>query len=564
MVDVPVSAGNDPRAQIYVVDHLAPGAVIHRRIEVSNTTASSKHIVLYAAGASIVNGSFVGAAGHSSNDLSTWTSVRPEATNVPAGGHVPATVTIAVPSSAPEGERYGAVWAEARSVPIAGGGVTEVSRVGIRLYLSVGPGGCSCLQLHDRIAHCRAGADGRPMVVATVHNTGGRALDMSGTLQLSNGPAGLSAGPFPATLGTTLGINDTEPVTIALDKQLPAGPWDARITLRSGLLNRSAEATITFPASGAAPPVPTSTRPGWLYPVIAILVVLLLLATATLLVLRRRRRHADFSVPSQTSPRLHGADCLQPPRSYGLPCLCVGRSLEFVGELPTLPRSPRSKRNHGRMLLYGRDRLTRVPFNVRLARAGGFMRMRRVSLLIMLAVLVVPACSKSPATTTQDTSSADASATQGADGSTDSDAPRIEGTFKNKIKVVKAKGNFTESPVGLTYSGTMSFTPDCPTGACKTEVKVTGSSNYLAATHPNADGTYSWKAPGVPLQCGSKGNVVANYKPSKKTVTITPVVGSDGTVSSMSGTITNEWPSTNVKGCPATTVVSAIEGTKAA
>ena len=38
--------------------------------------------------------------------------------------------------------------------------------------------------------------DGRPMILAMVHNTGQRALDMDGTLQLLDGPGGLSAGPF--------------------------------------------------------------------------------------------------------------------------------------------------------------------------------------------------------------------------------------------------------------------------------------------------------------------------------------------------------------------------------
>ena len=30
LVDAPVSAGNDPRAKLYIVDHLAPGTVIQR------------------------------------------------------------------------------------------------------------------------------------------------------------------------------------------------------------------------------------------------------------------------------------------------------------------------------------------------------------------------------------------------------------------------------------------------------------------------------------------------------------------------------------------------------
>jgi flagellar biosynthesis/type III secretory pathway M-ring protein FliF/YscJ len=68
-------------------------------------------------------------------------------------------------------------------------------------------------------------------------------------------------------------------------------PWDARITLSSGLLERSARATITFPAAGAAPSVITSsTRPGWLYLAIAGLVVLLLVILGLLAVLRRRWR----------------------------------------------------------------------------------------------------------------------------------------------------------------------------------------------------------------------------------------------------------------------------------
>jgi len=132
-----------------------------------------------------------------------------------------------------------------------------------------------------------------------VHNTGGRALDMNGTLKLSAGPGGLSAGPFNATLGTTLAIRDTEPVTITLDKQLPAGPWKANITLHSGLLDRTATATITFPAKGAAAPVQAkSSHSVLLYAVIAGLGALLLIGIVVLIVmLRRRRRPAHHLTP---------------------------------------------------------------------------------------------------------------------------------------------------------------------------------------------------------------------------------------------------------------------------
>jgi hypothetical protein len=86
LLEEPAAASDDPRARLYLVDNLAPGAVIHRQIEVSNTTTSPQHAVLYSAAASIANGAFIGAAGHTTNDISTWTSVTPAAVDVPAGG----------------------------------------------------------------------------------------------------------------------------------------------------------------------------------------------------------------------------------------------------------------------------------------------------------------------------------------------------------------------------------------------------------------------------------------------------------------------------------------------
>lgn len=294
LLDVAVAAPSDPRERVYIVDHLAPGTVIHRNIEISNTTGSTMHVVLYSAAATIANGSFLGAAGHTANELSTWTSVRPGAAIVAPGRDATVAVTVAVPRDASPGEQYAVVWAEVRSAPSAAGGVIQVSRVGIRLYLSVGPGGPPASNFTINSLTAERSPEGRPMVLAAVHNTGGRALDMYGTLRLLAGPGGLSAGPFPATLGTTLAIGDTEPVTITLDSQLPAGPWDARITLLSGLLKRNARATITFPKTGAAPALfSTSVRPGSLYRAIAgVVILLVLLGVGTLLVVfKRRRRH---------------------------------------------------------------------------------------------------------------------------------------------------------------------------------------------------------------------------------------------------------------------------------
>jgi hypothetical protein len=307
LVDAPVAARDDPRARVYIVDHLKPGTTIKRRIEVSNTTRAGTQLALYSAAANIANGSFLGAAAHTPNDLTTWTTVTPGKPEVPAGGKVTATVTIAVPKDAAPGEQYGVVWAEARSAPTTGG-VTQVSRVGIRLYISVGPGGAPATNFAIDSLTAERSADGRPVVVAAVHNTGGRALDMNGTLKLGAGPGGLSAGPFPATLGVTLGIGDTEPVAITLDKQLPVGPWDATITLHSGLLDRTAKATLTFPKTGAAQAAPiTGSRPSWLYLLGAGLLAVLIAFSTLFLAMRRRRRIASEDTAGTVPRQVVGA-----------------------------------------------------------------------------------------------------------------------------------------------------------------------------------------------------------------------------------------------------------------
>jgi len=257
IVDVPTARTDDPRARQYIVDHLAPGTTITRRVEVSNDTTKPQVVQLYAAAATITAGNIQFADGRTANDLTSWTTVDPPTVNPAAGAKVQATVTIAVPADASPGERYGVVWSElAPAVPEAGG-VTAVNRVGVRMYLSVGPGGEPASDFEISSFEARRTADGSPQLAATVRNTGGRAVDLGGELRLTNGPGGLSAGPFPAKLGTTLGLGQTEPVLVALDPAIPRGPWDARIVLRSGMTEREATATVTFPeaADTAAAPV---------------------------------------------------------------------------------------------------------------------------------------------------------------------------------------------------------------------------------------------------------------------------------------------------------------------
>jgi hypothetical protein len=76
-------------------------------------------------------------------------------------------------------------------------------------------------------------------------------------------------------------------VTVRLDRQLPDGPWRARIALRSGLTERTGAATIRFPhqPSAAQPVEEQSGR-------LTLLIVggLVLLAAAALLLPIRHRR----------------------------------------------------------------------------------------------------------------------------------------------------------------------------------------------------------------------------------------------------------------------------------
>jgi hypothetical protein len=305
LLEAPAGGSVDPRALNYIVDHRSPGTVINRRIEVSNSTDSTANIALYSSAATIDKGTFLGADGHTANELSSWTSVVPGAAVVPAGGTIVATVTVALPADAAPGEQYGVVWAEVRAEPGAGGGVTQVSRVGIRLYVSVGPGGAPAANFSIDSLRAERNPSGDPMVVASVHNTGGRALDMNGSLELKGGPGGLSAGPFPASLGTTLAIGATEPVTIALDKALPAGPWDARITLKSGLVEQSAGATITFPANGSAAAVATQSKKSGLPKALALLGAGVVVAVAFIASRRRRGsgRPSDAAASLRTMAR---------------------------------------------------------------------------------------------------------------------------------------------------------------------------------------------------------------------------------------------------------------------
>jgi hypothetical protein len=287
LVDVSPNSRNDPLARSYIVDRLAPGRTIRRRIEISNTTHSTADVAVYSAAARLHNGSFGFAAGRRRNELSSWTSVSRHVLRLPAGTRALETVTINVPKLASSGERYAVVWAEVSAPTSAAHSVKLVNRVGIRMYLSIGPGGGPSLNFAMAALSAERSATGVPRVVASVYNSGGRTLDLNGTLTLSNGPGGLRAGPLAVTLEATLAPGHSEPATVALDKRLPRGPWRAHLRLTSGFIERSAVATITFPPAARSPKPSSSSQ------LILVVSALLALLAVGALALSRARRLAS-------------------------------------------------------------------------------------------------------------------------------------------------------------------------------------------------------------------------------------------------------------------------------
>jgi len=287
LVAVPGASLKDPLASSYVVDAMAPGTRLTRSVEIDNDTSASVAVAVYPAAASIVRGNFAFASGNSANELSGWTSLSHDVLRLAPGGEALDTLTINVPGSASSGERYAVVWAAVSAPPSAAGGITLVNRVGVRMYLSIGPRGAPASNFTIGSLTAERSATGAALVVANVHNNGQSTLDLSGSLTLSKGPGGLHTDPSTATLGTVLAPGVSEPVTVQLASELPRGPWRADLSVTSGLLQRSTVATITFPLNRAAKAPKSAGVPTLILVVIALFALLAMTAVA-LLISRRK------------------------------------------------------------------------------------------------------------------------------------------------------------------------------------------------------------------------------------------------------------------------------------
>ncbi|MFD6567301.1 hypothetical protein [Micromonospora profundi] len=250
MLEAPTDRRTDPRALRYIVDHLPPGTTIKRQLLIVNRTASSRHVEVYPAAATVDGSAFRFGEDREANELTSWITLDRDTVTLEPWGEARLRATITVPPAASRGERYGVLWAAIASAPRATGEINQIHRVGVRMYLDIGPGGEPASDFTIGDVHPARGPEGEPSISAQVTNTGGRAVDLTGTVTLTDGPAGSQAGPFPVGQGVTLAPGGSGQVVARFPAELPNGPWKAEVNLESGLVKRSVTVQIQFPDPG--------------------------------------------------------------------------------------------------------------------------------------------------------------------------------------------------------------------------------------------------------------------------------------------------------------------------
>jgi hypothetical protein len=290
LVDVPVSEADNPRALRYVIDYLPTGTVIHRRIFIQNEEKRTAHFTVYADAARITGGLLVGYAGATRNELTTWISVQHPTVTLAAGASVLDMITIKVPQGATRDEHYGVIWVQqmAKVHKTTGFGVTEVSRVGVRLYVAVGRGGAPPTSFDITSITGDRLTDGQPVIMAHVNNTGGRAIDLDGSVRLADGPGNTSSGPFPARQIVTLAPGQSWNMSFAPPRSLPDGSWRATITLVSGMTTATATATIKLAPIVAAQAALSAME--WIWLALGGLVLILVVVMGSYALQHRRRQ----------------------------------------------------------------------------------------------------------------------------------------------------------------------------------------------------------------------------------------------------------------------------------
>jgi len=226
-----------PPGQPWIVETPEPGDVITRHVRVYNNTGAAQAVSVYAGPASIENRVFTEEAVGETNALTSWTTVDHPTLQLSDGEDAEVKVTITVPPDAPSAQLYGVLYA-----------AVDGSRPGVRMYVTVGGdnGPAADFTVTDLVPQRQS--NGIATVSATVTNNGGRAIDLTGTLQLTDGPYGRFTDAVLAK-PTTLAAHATGSVLFIIpgSSSLPAGPWTARTRLRNGYFAHDLNKQITFP-----------------------------------------------------------------------------------------------------------------------------------------------------------------------------------------------------------------------------------------------------------------------------------------------------------------------------
>src|SRR3954470_9301715 len=77
LLDASVERRDDPRAHIYIDDHLRPGTSITRHVQVSDFTNAPVRLHMYAVASSIDDAGWQVSDGRAGNELTSWMRVTP-------------------------------------------------------------------------------------------------------------------------------------------------------------------------------------------------------------------------------------------------------------------------------------------------------------------------------------------------------------------------------------------------------------------------------------------------------------------------------------------------------
>lgn len=231
-----IGAIDDP-GQPYIVVTVEPGDVITRTVRVQNNTGAGRAVSVYAGPAFVDNGVFTDEVAGTANALTSWTTVDKPLVQLADGQGTDVAVTITVPRDAPSAQLFGAVWAD-----------VDGSRSGVRMYVTVaGDNGPAADFTIDDLVAQRA-SDGVVTVLARVTVVGGRPIDLTGSLRLTDGVDGGFTGVVPAR-PTTLAAHagGSVPFVLPGSASLPPGTWTARMRLRNGYFTHDLSRPFTVP-----------------------------------------------------------------------------------------------------------------------------------------------------------------------------------------------------------------------------------------------------------------------------------------------------------------------------